>query len=291
MPTAVAETWTIRRVVQWTAQDFAARGLDSPRLDAELLVAHALQIDRVRLYMDLDRPLVPDELAAIRALVIRRRKREPLAYVIGTREFFGRSFAVTPAVLVPRPETETLVERALELLPPDAEGPVLDVGTGSGCIALTLAAERRALQMDATDLAEAALAVAARNAERLGVAARVRFYCGDLFAALPEPRRYALVVSNPPYISLNERPALAPELAREPEEALFAGEDGLAIIRRLVAEAPSYLAPGGTLLVEIGAGQGEAVLALLRAAGFEDPVIHKDLGGRERVAEGRCGAS
>lgn len=284
---AVPESWTIRRVLAWTTQDFAGRGIDSPRLDAELLVAQALGVDRVRLYMDLDRPLVAGELAKIRELVLRRRRREPVAYLIGKREFWGRSFEVSPAVLIPRPETETLIERALELLPEDSSGPVLDVGTGSGCIAVTLAAERKALDIDATDVSEAALEVARRNAEKHGVAERVHWRRGDLFAAVPTGLRYALVVSNPPYVALRDRASLGPELDYEPEVALFAGEDGLTVIRRLIAECPNYLVEGGTLLLEIAADQGKRVLALLREAGFEETRVHRDLGGRDRVAEGR----
>lgn len=283
-----AEPWTIRRVVKWSADDFAARGIDSARLDAELIVAHALGIDRVRLYMDLDRPLVDAELAKIRELVTRRRKREPIAYIVGRREFYGRMFAVSPAVLVPRPETETLIERALEILDADATGPALDLGTGSGCIAVTLAAERTSLEVDATDLSDAALAVAERNASSLGVADRVRFHRGDLFGALGGPREYALIACNPPYVAETERPSLAPEIVQhEPAMAVFGGHDGLDVLRRLCAECPRWLAPGGAILVEIGLEQGRSVADLLERAGLEGVRVHADLGGHDRVVEGR----
>lgn len=288
IPARVPGPWTIRRVVGWSARDFAQRGIASARLDAEVLVAHALGIDRVRLYMDLDRPLQAAELARIRASVARRRRREPVAYIVGAREFYGRRFEVSPAVLVPRPETELLVERALSLLARDARGPALDLGTGSGCIAVTLALERPALEIDATDLSPDALAVAARNAAALGIADRVRLHRGDLFAALPRPQSYALVVSNPPYVADSERTLLAPEVRdHEPALALFAGADGLDVLRRLVREAPDWLAPGGTLLVEIGSGQGEAVSALARQAGLVDVAVHRDLAGHDRVVEAR----
>ena len=282
------ERWTIRRVVRWSADDFAARGIGSPRLDAELLVAHALGVDRVKLYMDLDRPLTADELGAIRALVQRRRRREPVAYVLGTKEFWGRRFAVSPAVLVPRPDTETLVERALALLAPDAVGPVLDLCAGSGCIGVTLAAERPALHVDLADVSETALEVARANAASLGVADRVRAFGGDLFDALGERRGYALVACNPPYIPLDERDALEPDVRdHEPALALFGGADGLDVVRRVLADAPARLAPGASLLLEVGAGQADAVAALVAAAGFEGVAIHVDLGGHGRVVEGR----
>jgi release factor glutamine methyltransferase len=283
----VGETWSIRRVVKWSAEDFAARGIDTARLDAELVVAHALGIDRVKLYMDLDRPLVPAELAKIRELVTRRRKREPVAYILGRRELWGRTFEVSPAVLVPRPETETLIERALAILPADAAGPVLDLGTGSGCIAITLAAERAALEVDAADLSGEALAIATRNAERLGVAGRVKMLEGDLFAAIPARREYALAVANPPYVAERDRGTLAPDVLHEPALALFGGEDGLAVVRRIAGGIGGWLAPEGRLLVEIGAGQAAAVRAIVEAAGLEWVEAHRDLAGHERVVEAR----
>lgn len=283
----MSEAWTIRRVVAWSSDDFSARGIGSARLDAELLVARALQMDRVRLYMDLDRPLVPDELARVRELVARRRKREPIAYILGEREFWGRRFEVGPAVLVPRPDTETLVERALELLPADAQGPVLDLCTGSGCIGVTLAAERSALLVDLTDLSPEALTLARKNADDLEVGARVTCHQGDLFAALPERREYPLIVCNPPYIDEAERADLMRDVVDfEPSMALFAEHAGFAIIERLVRDAGGWLCPGGTLLIEVGATQAERTESLLREAGFEGLKRHADLGGRERVVEG-----
>lgn len=269
------------------ARDFAARELDSARLDAELLVADALGIDRVRLYMDLDRPLVPDELAAIRERVARRRQREPVAYILGRREFFGRPFEVSPAVLVPRPDTEVLVERALALLPGDAEGPVLDLCTGSGAVGVTLACERARLCVDASDVSAEALGVARRNADSLGVGERITFHRGDLYAPLPEGRRYPLIVANPPYVADDVVPRLQPEVSvHEPRVALAGGPDGLAVIRRIVEGAPDRLAEGGTLLFEMGADQAEPVRALLEER-FAEVSTHLDLAGFERVAEGR----
>jgi release factor glutamine methyltransferase len=284
----VADTWTIREVLRWTARDFGERGVDAPRLDAELLVAHALEMDRVGLYLDMDRPLSADELVRVRALVQRRRQREPVAYILGTREFFGRAFEVGPAVLVPRPDTETLVERALELLP---KGParVLDLCTGSGIIAISLAASRPDVAADATDVSKEALEVAARNAERHAVGDRITWLLGDLFAAVPTGRRYDLVTANPPYISEGELPTLAPEVARwEPRLALAAGAEGLDVLERITAGIPEVLRPGGAVLVEVGLGQAPSVCQALEAAGLHEVRAHRDLGGVERVVEGRA---
>lgn len=279
--------WTIRSLLTWMTQDFQAAGIGTPRLDAELLIAHALGCDRVRLYLELERPLGKDELTAVRALVVRRRKREPVAYILERREFFQRDFVVSPSVLVPRPDTETLVERALALLAADAPLRVLDLCTGSGAIAVTLAAERPVLRVDATDISEDALAVARDNAARHGVSERVAFFRGDLFAALPEASgSYALIAVNPPYVPTLDQPTLAPELAFEPKLALFAGTDGLLLVNRVCDEASAWLAPGASLLMEIGAGQAEAVLERIGTnSAWRDARAHRDLGGIARVIE------
>ena len=270
------------------AQDFTALGIATPRLDAELLLCHALRCDRVRLYMDMQRPLERGELEAVRALVVRRRAREPVAYILGKREFYRYELEVTRDVLVPRPETELLCDRALELLPESATR-ALDLCTGSGAIALVLALMRPSLEVDATDISPDALAVAARNLERHGAQTRVRLHRGDLFAALPEQREYPLIVANPPYVAERDRESLAPEVERfEPHVALFGGRDGLDVIRRLCAESPSWLAPGGVLLFEIGHDQATETSALLAATGaFCEPVIHKDLARIDRLVEAR----
>lgn len=284
------EQWTIRRVVAWTSDDFAARGLDSPRLDAELLVAEALSLDRVRLYMDLDRPLGAPELEAIRALVKRRRAREPVAYILGRRDFYGRTFEVSAAVLVPRPETETLVERALAILPGGEPARLLDLCTGSGAIGLTLAAERPELSVDLTDLSAPALAVAERNAASLGVQDSVHIYEGDLFGAIPAGARYRLIACNPPYVPESDASELAPEiLGHEPRGAVISGPTGFEIHRRLVEGGGDFLEPGGTILVEVGMGQAKELVALFASAPWcEATEIHADLSGVERVVEARA---
>lgn len=269
--------------MDWATSDFAGRAIESPRLDAELLVSEALSMDRVRLYMDLDRPLDPEELEKIRRLVKRRRLREPMAYILGRREFFGRTFDVGPAVLVPRPDTERLVERALELLPEGTDARVLDLCTGSGAIGVTLAAERPRARVDLTDLSEPALAVAARNAARHGV--EVGLLAGDLFA--PVRGRYALIACNPPYVAESEIEGLAPELRdHEPRAALVAGPTGFEVHDRVIAEAGEHLEAGGALLIEVGIGQAAELERRLRMQPWVAATAkHDDLGRVQRVLE------
>ena len=277
-----ARTWTIREILEWATQDFAARGIESPRLDAELLVAKALKMDRVGLYLDLNRPLVDEERSAIRPLVARRREREPVAYILGHRDFYGRRFKVTPDVLIPRPDTETLVEHALACIPEGASCRVLDVGTGSGAIAVTLAAERPLARVTATDISEAALKIALENAVTLEVADQVRFELANLLSG---DEQYDVIVSNPPYITRSEMDGLQAEVrTHEPATALEAGEDGLDVIRSLVDAAVTVTVPGAQMLVEVGVGQASSLvdLANLHAA-WESVAVHLDLNRIERV--------
>lgn len=284
----MTEVWTARRLLAWMTQDFKAQELGTPRLDAELLISHVLDVDRVRLYMDLDRPLSAQELAGVRALVVRRRQREPVAYLVGQREFYRREFKVTSAVLIPRPDTETLIERACALLPEDQPRRVLDLCTGSGAIAVTLAAERPLVSVVATDLSEAALEIAAENARKHGVEARVELRQGDLFEALSDDARFDLVVANPPYIREDDLPQLAAELQHEPRMALTSGPEGLDVLTRLCAEVDRHMTPGGALLFEVGAGQAELVSQLLAAnERLTDIASYRDLGNIERVVEAK----
>jgi len=275
-------TWTIRDVLDWATRDFSARGIESARLDAELLVANALGIERIGLYLDLNRPLQEQERSAIRPLLMRRREREPVAYILGRRDFYGRRFEVTPDVLIPRPDTETLVEHALAQIPSDAPSRVLDVGTGSGAIAVTLAAERPAAMITATDISEAALEVAKRNALAHGVAERIVFEHVDLLN-IAEP--YDIIVSNPPYIASAELAGLQDEVrVHEPKTALEAGEDGLDVVRRLLNAAKPATDVGAHLLVEIGAGQAPLVADLAaRTGGWHWVGVYPDLNRIERV--------
>ncbi len=277
-----SRTWTIREVVEWTATDLASRQITTARLDAELLVAQALGIDRVGLYLDLNRPLVDDERAAIRALVSRRRDREPVAYILGYRDFYGRRFAVDSSVLIPRPDTETLIEQALELIPEDRLFRVLDVGTGSGAIALTLAAERPLASVTATEVSVDALRVASKNAAALRLGDRVRFLRADL---VDEGNEYDLVVSNPPYVARAQMAELEPEVRDyEPSLALEGGQDGLDVVRALLRAAAGVTHPDAQMLIEVGEGQAASALASAERSNAWTPVgTHLDLNRIERV--------
>ncbi|MCY1079939.1 peptide chain release factor N(5)-glutamine methyltransferase [Archangium lansingense] len=281
-----SENWTVRKILTWTTQHFEKRGIDAPRLTTEVLLAHALKTTRVRLYVDLDRPLEKAELATFRALIERRMAGEPTQYLTGVREFYNRSFKVDARVLIPRPETELLVEAALHKLPKDGPGMALDVCTGSGCIAISLAAERPQASVMATDLSPDACALARENAQALGVSERVTVLQGNLYAALPPDARFDVVVSNPPYIATEEIATLSAEVRREPHMALDGGPDGLVLIRKVIEGARRVLKPGGLLAMEIGETQGDAVKALLQAAGFDDARVEKDLERRDRLAFG-----
>jgi release factor glutamine methyltransferase len=271
----------VREVLSWTTKDFADRQIGNPRLDAEVLVAAALGIDRIGLYLDMDRPLVDAERTAIRALVARRRSREPVAYILGYRDFYGRRFSVDASVLIPRPETEILVGRALLCIPEGERVRVLDVGTGSGAIALTLAAERPMADIVATDSSGAALALAEKNAARLDLAGRVRFEKADLVGSDAE---YDLVVSNPPYVTSSELAALEPEVRdHEPALALEGGKDGLDVVRRLLAEAVRVTGAGAQLLFEVGARQAGSVRELVKEGAWGLRGTYRDLDGIERV--------
>ncbi|RYZ33423.1 MAG: peptide chain release factor N(5)-glutamine methyltransferase [Myxococcaceae bacterium] len=282
----MSDVWTIRRVLTWTTQHFEKRQVDAPRLTTEILLAHVLKTGRVRLYVDLDRPLAKEELTAFRALIERRLAGEPTNYLTGTKEFYNRPFKVDARVLIPRPETELLVEALLHAVPRDAPSRVLDVCTGSGCIAISVAAERPQATVFATDLSPDACALAKENAQTLGVADRVSVLEGDLFSPLPPDARFQVVVSNPPYIDSGDIAGLSAEVRREPRLALDGGPDGLTALRRVIQGARKVLEPGGLLALEMGETQGSAVLELLRAAGYADARVEKDLERRERMAFG-----
>lgn len=374
------QNWTIRALMRWMQEDFARLGIETPRLDAELLIGHALGLQRVALYMDLDRPVSDEERSAVRRLVVRRRSHEPVAYILGMREFYGRSFQVDARVLVPRPDTEVLVDQALACIrqvpvpanmepeveldrqpygmpqaqvagepvlepivePVESDLPVyresvlengqssphpepvaeqqlatqspaagqssaqqsvpsiqsrgtsgapsvqgkrlLDLCTGSGCIGLTLAAECPELQVDLTDLSKEALALAQVNRDALGLEGRARLFAGNLWAAVPQGAVYDVIVSNPPYISEADWAGLSPDIREhEPRMALLAPRDGYACYEALTAQARRFLAPGGHLLLEVGAGQAPRVQALCEAGGLRNTRTAKDLGGITRV--------
>jgi release factor glutamine methyltransferase len=237
----------------------------------------------VRLYLDFDKPIGPEELARYRDLVRRRGKGEPTAYLVGAKEFHGRSFAVDPRALIPRPETELVAEAAFSALP--ADGLALDLCTGSGCIGVTLALERPGARVVATDVSPGALELARLNAERLG--ARLELLQGDLFEPVPAELRFHVIAANPPYVPAAELPGLARELRHEPALALDGGADGLSVIRRLVAEAPGRLAPGGTLVIEMHESHLERLPALCLAAGLTGVEARRDLAGLPRFVVAR----
>jgi release factor glutamine methyltransferase len=270
-------------VLGWTTEHFTKQDVDAPRLTAEILLAHSLQLDRVKLYTDLDRPLSKEELAAYRALIQRRMTGEPTQYLVGFKEFYGRRFLVDSRVLIPRPETELLVEGVLKLLPKDEPRRVLDLCTGSGCIAVTLACERPLASVWATDISKDAAAVARDNAERLGAGGRVTVLEGDLWQATGDAR-FDAIVSNPPYVKSGELRTLQREVQREPQGALDGGADGLDIVRRIADGAHTHLKPGGALALEIGDGQGNAVNDILTRAGYRDVRVEKDLARLDRLA-------
>ena len=280
----MTERWTVLKILKWTTAYFAGKGIGPARLEAELLLAATLDLDRVGLYVNFERPLNADELTAYRERVRRRGLREPLQYILGETEFWSLSFMVSPAVLVPRADTEVLVEEALSRLA--VADRVLDVGTGSGAIAIALAHERSDLQVTALDCSEAALEVARSNARRNGLAERVVCVAGDL-AALPAGP-FEMVVSNPPYIPSRDWAELMPEVRdHEPRLALDGGEDGLEAYRQLAAQAEQLLTPGGWLLVEVGIGQAEEVSDLFAAAGMVEVGQRDDYAGIPRVVMGR----
>ncbi len=284
-----SESWTIERVVSWATEDFRARGLESPRLEAELLLGHALGLSRIQLILERGRPLSSAELATYRDQIKRRRGGEPVSYILGSREFFGLPFRVTPAVLIPRPDTEALVEEALERTESRSMfGNLLDLCTGSGCVAIAFARARRTWKIQATDSSEAALAVARQNALNLGVLPQVELRGGDLFQAARCARPFDMIVSNPPYIPSADVKRLDKSVAGfEPRTALDGGRDGLEILRRVVAEAPPFLRAEGALAVEIQYDQGPRVQQLFLDHGYEDVRIRRDYGRRDRVVSGR----
>lgn len=275
--------WTLVEMLRWTAEYLGGKGFHNARLNAELLLAGMLGLKRLDLYLQYDRPLSPEELAEFKARLRRRARREPLQYIDGTAAFRDLVLKVDPRVLIPRPETERLVQEVLDWAAGRQGLDALDLGTGSGAIALALATEGPFARVVATDLREDTLAAARANHEAVAPSAPVQFRAGDLFAPV-RGEAFDVVVSNPPYIGEEERPALDAEVVDwEPRAALFAGVGGLDVIRPLVAQAPGHLRPGGLLALEIGAEQGAAVARLMEETGAFTPArVRPDLAGRDR---------
>jgi len=292
---ANAESWTIGRLIQWTTEFLKSKGSEEARLEADLLLAHALKCPRIQLYTRFEEVVDEAHRSAYRELVKQRAAGIPVAYLLGTREFYSLEFEVTPDVLIPRPETEHLVIEALDrfkTLPADQPRRVLDIGTGSGIIAICLAKHAKNCQCVATDIGSAAIEVAKRNAARHQVSESIEFLTGDLFNALDGPEEFDLIVSNPPYIAESEKNVMDSHvLNHEPHQALFAEEDGLAIIRRIVEASPEYLKPGGWLLIEFSPMIARRATELVADHGaFENVSCGKDFAKLDRylVAQRRA---
>ncbi|MGE3317176.1 MAG: peptide chain release factor N(5)-glutamine methyltransferase [Planctomycetaceae bacterium] len=280
------DQWTVRRIIEWTTGHLKNHGSETPRLDAEILLAHARNCRRIELYTRFDEPLTDPQRAAMRDLVRRRAQSEPVAYLVGHREFFSLDFRVTPDVLVPRPDTETLVLELLDRVRAIENPRLLDIGTGSGCIAVSAAVNLPTARVTAIDISPNALAIARENAETHNVLERMRFLEGDLFGSVPAGETFHAIASNPPYIRAEELESLQADVRlHEPRLALISGPEGLEVIRRIVDEAPSRLVAGGTLLFEFSPEQAGAVEELLQASSsYRDIKLVKDLTNRPRVA-------
>ncbi len=280
-------------VIQKSAEFLAARGVASPRLNAELLLAHTLGLPRMKLYLNFERPLTDAELEAMRERLRRRARHEPLQYILGSASFCGLELSVNPHVLVPRPETELLAEAGWQFLRARSSGPVqaLDFGTGSGCVAIALAVHCPSARIIGLDVSAQALELAAANAARHNVAARIEWVAGDGFSALPADVRFDLIVSNPPYIPTAQIETLPIEVRQfEPRLALDGGPDGLRIHRKLAAEAAAFLKPDGRLMVELADGQADAARELYSAHNWIVEEIRPDYTQRPRILIGRPAA-
>jgi release factor glutamine methyltransferase len=281
------DVWTVGRLLTWTTEWLTGKGSEAPRLEAEVLLAHVRGCQRIALYTAFDTPVAEAERGRFRELVKRRGEGEPVAYLVGSREFFSLPFRVTPAVLVPRPETEGLVIRVLDLCRPQAGPRIVDVGTGSGAIAITLAKHLPKASITATDISSAALAVARDNAARQGVAERIEFLECDLLDHPQAAGPWDVIVSNPPYVREDEFESLPRDVRlHEPKAALVSGPTGVEIIERLAALAAARLVPGGWLLCEIGpAAAAEAVLARQTGLTAEPTIL--DFAGLPRIVQAR----
>jgi release factor glutamine methyltransferase len=279
--------WTILKTLQWTANYFKRHGIENGRPTAEVLLTHCLHCERIDLYLRYDQPLQADELARFKTLIQRRGQREPDAYIIGQKEFWSLPFRVTPAVLIPRPETECLVEAALGRYPGNDAIKVLELGTGSGVISVALAHERTNWHIRASDISTEALAVARENARRLLEADSIEFYSGTWFEPFEAQKAFFdMVIANPPYVPVDDLAGLEPEVRLfEPSTALDGGADGLTCLRHIIQTAPDFLKPSGWLILEMGYDQARAVETLgHRCGAYQFFGVAKDYSGLDRVA-------
>lgn len=284
---STAEPWTIGRLLNWTTEYLESKGSDEARLEAQLLLCHALDCQKIQLYTRFEETIDDEKRTKFRELVKQRASGIPVAYLLGTREFYSMEFAVTPDVLIPRPETEHLVIETLDRLKLRAgeEGVrVLELGTGSGIIAVTVAKHAKQVSVLATDISDKALAVAAQNAEKHSVAERIEFTQGDLFAAVPDGETFDILVSNPPYVAQSERSLMDPQvIAHEPHVALFAEEEGTAVLRQILEQGADYLKPGGWILLEFSPMIAARVAKIAEESGrYQQISIGKDLAKHDR---------
>ena len=284
-----SKMWSVVDLLEWTTGYFQQHGIPNPRLDAEVLLAHLLKKTRLQLYLHFEMPVFQEHLTPFRELIKKRIAHTPVSYLTNHKEFMSLDFYVDERVLIPRPETEQLVETILTAETEDVQR-LLELGTGSGVIATSLAVQQAEWEIVATDISEPALAVARKNAEIHACTAQIQFLSGDLFEPVAAicangNAQFDWIVCNPPYIKNTERNTLRPDVRdHEPEIALFAGDDGLDVIRRLIAEAPKYLAPMGKLILEIGATQANTIRTLLAAeSAYATYKLFKDYAGKERI--------
>ena len=282
--TKAKEVWTIGAILKWTGQYFAEKGVENPRLDAEVLLSNILKKERIYLYVEFDKPLLPQELTSFREAIKKRVAKQPVAYILGYKEFMGLEFKVTPAVLIPRPDTEILVERALKLLSKYENPRFVDIGTGSGAIAVSIAKlSPTAVTGVAVDISPEALAVAKENAEKLAVSEKLEFVLGNLCEPL-KGAKFTALLSNPPYIPNADIASLAPEVKNEPYLALAGGAEGLDCYIELIQQGRHLLIDGGFMMFEVGINQAQSVAEIARQ--YEDLEIWeiiKDYGGIDRV--------
>lgn len=278
--------WTIMKIINWTKQYFADKGVESPRLDAEVLLCAVLKCERITLYVDFERPLSDGELKTYREYVKRRAGGEPIAYILGEKAFMRNVFKVTPDTLIPRPETELLAESvisAAKAMRPGGDVKILDIGTGSGAIIVSLLDYLPEAKGVGVDISAGALAAARENAENIGVLPRLGLLQSDVFSRVPKDKKFDIIVSNPPYVPAADIAGLAADVRREPRGALDGGKDGLDFYRRIAAEAMEHMAPTALLAFEVGIYQSGAVRELCMAAGFKATAVRKDYGGIERM--------
>jgi release factor glutamine methyltransferase len=296
-PRSTDPEWTIIKLLKWTTSYFESRDIESPRIEAEILLAHALQLQRIDLYLQYDQPLSTNELSRFKDFIRRRINREPVAYIVGSKEFWSMDFMVTKDVLIPRPETEFLVETALNLLPQDsASNPtltpkrILELGTGSGAVVLALASMRPDQLFFASDRITSAVNLAKQNAEHHGIKSRVSFICADWFEPFKDKRpAFDMIVSNPPYVPSRVVVKLQPEIVKyEPISAIDGGEDGLSCLRYIINNAHFYIQRKGHLLLEIGHDQRDDVQKIVdQCAKYEKVVYTRDYSGYDRVVQMR----